>query len=124
MPPIDPASVLARKRKPVKSVEVPEWGGTVWLTPMSGVDRFRLFTDTDKENPGLGYAKIVVGTVTDEDGNRLFADAAAATLADQEGYIVHRLSDEAMAVNQMGEHAAKNSGAGANSSSGSGSPAN
>jgi hypothetical protein len=73
--------ILAVKDLPLKEVPVPAWGQgvTVWLRTMSVAerDRYILFVrkpETFEADPDHFRAKLLVFTLSDESGNRLFRD--------------------------------------------------
>lgn len=60
-----------------EKVDVPEWNGSVWVRALSGRERDKLETSIIGEDGKRRYdnlrAKLVVLSVVDEEGNRLFA---------------------------------------------------
>lgn len=98
---------------PREAVEVAEWGGTVWVTRLSGLHRAEL-DDITRELIGekkkltnveaLHYTMaLIVRAVVDDEGNRVFSDDDIALL--------HKKSDEALA--RVGTVAARLNGVGA-----------
>lgn len=113
----------------IVKVDVPEWGGTVCLRPMtvgeldaysneamrkreSGVDDFR--------------SKLLAYCLCDEHGKRLFTNGDIAKLAERNGPVMARLYDIADKLNDIGpkavEDLAGKSGSGQTPSSDSVSP--
>lgn len=107
-----------------KTVEVPEWGGSVMVRSMNGTDRdafeSTLVTVDDKgvRTPDLANmrAKLVAMTVVDESGNRMFDEKDIGMLARKSAAALERVFSAAQELNGMSakteEEAVKNSEAG------------
>jgi hypothetical protein len=65
------------------AVDVPEWGGTVYVTRITVAEQEKLWAlaQLDKKakngDPGLSQARAVCAALRDEHGNRLFEDPTA-----------------------------------------------
>lgn len=88
----------------VERVEVPEWGGVVFVRAMSGAERdaFELATA-----PPLGTfanlrARLVALCACEEDGTRLFLDADAAQLGTLDARALDRIFQAARRLNALG----------------------
>lgn len=95
----------------IERVEVPEWGGHVYVRMLSGTERdaFEAATVTRK---GKGKtetnlvnmrARLAVLCVCDESGKRLFADADATALGRKSAAALDRITDVALRLNGMTE---------------------
>jgi hypothetical protein len=70
--------ILSKTSLKKQTVQVPEWGGCVLVSEMNGEARDRLEMALQKKDAS-GHiisprAKLVIATVVDEAGNRLFTD--------------------------------------------------
>lgn len=74
-------------RKPV-SLEVPEWGGTVYVRVLSAKDQMEL---SEGVKPAEMPIKVILHCFVDEQGNRLFQDEDAEMLAAEEFPIIMRV---------------------------------
>lgn len=100
---------------PREAVEVTEWGGTVWVTRLSGLHRAELDDITrnllgeDKKFTsvtGLEYTlALLVRAVVDEDGNRLFTDDDIQRLRTKSDEALGRVAEVAVRLNGLGAKA-------------------
>ena len=121
-------AILNARISNLKTIEVPEWGGSVYLRKWTGKDRNRFLEDSVKISSGgdveVKYDKLldnmlkaVALSLCDETGTRLFEDSEEdiALLADKEADVLQMLYDEVMALNALNStataDAAKNSSA-------------
>lgn len=91
-------------------VSVPEWGGDVWVSTMTGAARDRWeqgllirkngVTEANMENM---RARLVAATVVDDDGNRLFTESDIEQLGKKSAAALERLCKVAQALNGIGE---------------------
>lgn len=89
------AAIAARKAE-VESIDVPEWGGAVFIRRLDGRDLVRsgmLSENTPEDFP----LRVVALSVCDEDGAPLFDDPSALDEAD--AAVVTRLFGECARVN-------------------------
>lgn len=94
---------MAHKRTPVETVDVPEWGGTVYLTPMNGHDRFSFYRRcTEMGDKESATATLLVRTVTDSEGKRLFTDEDEQAVANLHGHLLDRFAGALTRVNALG----------------------
>lgn len=124
------AAILSAALKS-EEIHVPEWGGTVRITTMTGAarDEFRALLATDgKETPPIAkfYAALLVATCVDEAGNRLFDASDMAALQERSATSLDAPAEVAVRLNGLDnsavEDAEKNSESGQSGDSGSGSP--
>lgn len=88
-------------------VDVPEWGGGVWVRTMTGLERDRwerqFLDDHGKPKPGNQIenvrASLVVWCAVDDEHQRLFSEADIEALADKSGKALDRLFAVAQRLN-------------------------
>ena len=129
-------AILAADDLPRERVEVPEWGGEVYLRAMTGTEREAyegLIADREKAGPkGAGMSavellcELVARTACDELGLLLFEPADIPALKTRNATVLVRLSEQAMRMNRLTEmdikDLEKNSGGGPSDDSTSASP--
>ncbi len=101
-------SIRAFKGHPLKPVEVPEWGGTVYIRVMPGTERDSFEAETYKLN-GKSVelnranfrARLLVRTLTDKDGRPLYHISDADELGQQPADILDKLATVASQANGM-----------------------
>lgn len=112
-------------------VNVPDWGGEVFVGVMTGTDRdaFEGGSRTAEGKVDLKTnvrARLLVKCLVDETGKRLFADGDAAELGLHSSVILDQLWDKAIAINKLSKKEVaeleKNSDAGQTGDSTSDSP--
>lgn len=111
---INKATILVNRRRPV-SVDVPEWGGTVFLVPMNLKDLLFLEQINRKDDHGMradATATMLVRHLADASGNRIFDDADANQLIEtQPATLLANLFARLAEISQPNpETAEKNSG--------------
>jgi len=112
--------LLAFEGQAPKAVDVPELGGQVFLRVMTGTERDQFESESVKQN-GKNVeinranfrARLLVKTLSNEQGVRLFADSDATALGQKPANLLDRLATEASSFNGMSakdvEDLAKNS---------------
>ncbi len=131
-------AILAAQDIKVERVEVPEWGGHVFVRMLHGAERDRFEQSnvkvtrgkggrvTTEPAPGNFRARLVALVACDETGKRIFADTDAADLGRKGSRALDRIVMAALALNGMAdesvEEAEKNSENGQSESSTTGSP--
>lgn len=110
-----------------EDVPVPEWGGTVRVRTMTGLERdeFRAsIASEDARNIGKFSAALLVATIVDESGNRLFTAEDMDALQAKAARSLDAPAVVAMRLNGLGNSAvgdaAKNSKSDQSDDSGSG----
>jgi hypothetical protein len=122
--------ILEAKDLVFEDVEAPEWGGMVRVKGMTGAERNAYEQsvlvqsgDTYRANLALAKEKLLVITLVDEDGQRLFGDAELKALAGKNAAVIDRLFMVASRLSGISDddidELAKNSEAAQNGSSGS-----
>lgn len=110
-------------------VDVPEWGGSVRVSMMSGVARDAFQTSIQDSDKSISYFQnsLIVATVVGDDGAPLFAMSDLTALRAKSAAAVTRVANVAERLNGFGakavETAEKNSEAAPSGDSGSDSPA-
>lgn len=111
-------------------VNVPEWGGSVFLRPMTvgELDEYSNAVVRAKDKGLSNFrSRLVAYCLCNDKGERLFSDADVDQLARRNAVVVNRLYEAADKLNDISpqkvEAVAGNSNAGQSASSSSGSPA-
>lgn len=95
-------------------VDVPEWGGHVYLTVMTGIERdaweMNLMKKGHDGKPEINWdrlknlrARMLVSCITDKNGNRLFNAQQIDALGEKSSLVLDRLYDEAQKLNKISE---------------------
>lgn len=103
---LDRTTILAADDVQTKLVQVPEWGGAVYVKAMTGAMRDAWEQMLVKEGASSienARAKLLVISVVDEDGNRLFTDADIQALGEKSGSALTRLANVAQKLSRLGE---------------------
>jgi len=116
--------ILAAADTAPKSVDVPEWGGSVNIAVMSGVARDAFNASIQKDQPNSVFiANLLVATLVDEAGTPIFTSADVGALQQKSAAVTGRLAEAAMELNGLAagakDAAAKNSEAAPSGDSGS-----
>jgi len=99
-------AIFAAKDLPLEPVEVPEWGGTVYVRTMSGVERDNFDTKVmrrsrngaDFDIKGL-RVQVVILTACNEEGELLFSDKDNEELSKKNSLVLDRICNAARRVN-------------------------
>lgn len=112
---LDRAAILGASDVQSERVEVPEWGGHVYVRAMTGTDRDaweQMLVKDGKSNVDNARAKLVVVSTVDEDGNRLFAVEDVELLGRKSGAALTRIAAVAQRLSKLSvadlEEAVKN----------------
>lgn len=104
--------ILESKDLPREEVEIPEWGGSVFVRTMTGEERdafdARLYKERDKggeEGIRNISALVAVMTVVDRNGNRLFTEADIVPLGRKSSGALVRIWKVAQRLNVLGPKA-------------------
>jgi len=119
--------ILGADRKRTVDVPVKEWGGAVRLQELSASDRdlwesesFLVAADGESArfNPKHARARLVVRSIVDEQGRRMFTDDEVASIGSLSAASVQKLFNAARKLNAISDGDMKelegNSGAGPN----------
>lgn len=121
-------AILSAHDIQIEDVAVPEWGGSVRISVMSGLarDKFVELQGDGKSAFSEFQARLLVSTVVDDFGLPLFAEADIEALRGKSKAVLDRLMAVAMRVNSLGpdatEDVEKNSDAAQSGASGFSSP--
>ncbi|WP_461365749.1 hypothetical protein [Candidatus Darwinibacter acetoxidans] len=95
---LDRDKILKADDIEVRELEVPEWGGSVYVRGMTGRERDQFEAGIVKQkgrnteiNMKNARAKLVVLCTVDENGKRIFGDADIALLADKSAKALDRI---------------------------------
>lgn len=81
----------------LKEIEVPEWGGSVFLKTLNARELLAYEDATEKVGPSL----YLTFSLVDETGKPLFSAKDVAELNEKDGYVLMRLFHESLALNKM-----------------------
>lgn len=98
--------ILAADDRASEIVEVPEWGGSVRVSAMSGAqrDRFEMSLLVDgKPSIENAHAKLVASSVVDDSGNPLFSPSDIEALGRKSAAALNRIVAVARRINRLGE---------------------
>lgn len=97
-------AILAADDLPRELVEVPEWGGSVWVGTMSGRDRdeFERLVTAGTEN---ARARLALVCLQDDAGQRLFTPDDVAALGAKSSAALTRVAQVALRLNRLGDSA-------------------
>lgn len=93
------SQILAANDVKVEAVEVPEWGGTVYVKTLRGTDRDLFEESLSKEKDKPFRCRFLVMTLSDEKGNLLFKPDQIAALGEKSSLVLNRVFDKAWEVN-------------------------
>lgn len=97
--------ILSKEDLPKEEVEVPEWGGSVFIRGMNGKERDEietLFMAAQKKDSLKGIRAYLICMVTmDENGNHLFEKKDAEALSEKSGLALDRLFNVALKLSGM-----------------------
>ena len=108
--------ILEAADLPRETVEVPEWGGSVIVQGLSAAESRELFNDAG--NKDSFAVRLLVASLVDEDGTRLFSYEDISALAAKSSQVLARVVKVANRINlfDVGD-ATKNSAPSADASS-------
>jgi hypothetical protein len=87
----------------LKKVAVKQWGGNVYLRPLSG-EALERYQESVKSKAGIsGMALLLTETLCDSTGKLLFTQDDIAALTQKHGGVLVRLSNIALRMNAMTE---------------------
>ena len=99
-------AILSAKDLKKELIEVPEWGGSIYVRSLTGEERDKFEEEVfkaskNKKNSSLTNmrARMTVLCAVDEDGTRLFEDADIPTLGKKSGAALNRVFAAAQKIN-------------------------
>lgn len=95
----------------LERVEVPEWGGDVFVRTLSGkerdqIDSFIVESKKDSSYPGF-RALLCAFSICDENGTSLFTRADLEALEQKNAVVLQRIFDAALRLNGMSAEEAR-----------------
>lgn len=103
---LDKAAILAAQDFKTKEVDVPEWGGSLHLRGLSSKERDRMEAEVAQTQDLQNFrARLVVMSIVDGDGKRLFTDKDATALGEKSSVVINRLFDEVRDLSGMSDEA-------------------
>lgn len=104
---LDKKSVLKAGNLQKQLVEVPEWGGAVWVQEMTALarDRFDAWLMDNRENKNSAgiRVQVVVATVVDENGKPMFNDLDVGDLNSKSSKAINRIAEVGMRLSGLSE---------------------
>ncbi len=119
---LDRDSILKAEDLETEEVDVPEWGGAVLVRALSGTERDSYEASCMQERPVLDArgkpvkgrtemvrtlanvrAKLVVRSIVDGDGKRLFTDADASALGEKSAAALDRVFEVAARLSRLSD---------------------
>jgi hypothetical protein len=98
------ADIIAAPDIKKELVKVPEWGGSVYLRCMDGLERDQ-FEDFCVNKQGKGIAGVMVlllsMTLADENGQKLFSEKDVELLNKKSGKVIMKLYIKAKSINAL-----------------------
>lgn len=97
--------ILKQTKSKMKEINVPEWGGSVFIKVMSVGERDRYENEWQHARGHGGYqnfsTKFLIRCICEEDGTLLFTDADIEKLKNLPADAMRHLWDEAMSLNKL-----------------------
>ena len=105
---LDRKSIFKAVDLDIKKVEIPEWGGELCLRGLTARERdhFEASIGASANLDNL-RARLVVLTVCDESGSRVFKDSDAIELGKKNAQVVNRLFEIARSMSGMADEDVK-----------------
>lgn len=98
------SQILEAADLPLEPVDVPAWGCTVYVRPMSGDEAVRYYQALGggAVDPAVARNLLLAICLCDEHGERIFADADAPHIGRRNAEILGKLHDVAVRCNRLG----------------------
>lgn len=97
--------ILAADDLPREPVEVEEWGLTVWVRTMTGTEKDRWegeeISATENKTREGARARLLVRTLVDENGERIFTEADLKALGEKSSSALDRCHEVAARLNRV-----------------------
>lgn len=97
---LDREAILRKRPVETRAVDVPEWGGEVYVRVLSGRERDAFETAAAKNQVNL-RARLACMCLCDDKGERLFQDNEFPKLGDLDGRGLDRVFDAACELNRL-----------------------
>lgn len=99
--------ILSHNDCKTKNIEVPEWGGEVIVSTMSGFSRDQFESAVTGKNGNVNTvnirAKLAAATLVDEQGNLLFTEKDIIKLGRKSCAALDRVFEAAQELNKIGD---------------------
>jgi hypothetical protein len=99
--------ILTADDNKTTTVDVPEWGGSVIISTMSGFARDQFEGSLVGKNGGTNIsnvrAKLAAATIVDEAGNLLFTDKDVAALGKKSSAALDRVFEASQKLNKISD---------------------
>ena len=96
---LDKATILSRAKPKVQEIDLPEWGGSVFLREITAGQRDRYDAWQIEQSGASKYydirARLLVLCICDPDGNRLFSDNEMVEITNLPAQAIDKLWDAA-----------------------------
>jgi hypothetical protein len=99
--PFDRSQILATSKPKVTSIDIPEWGGTFYLRPMSGLNRERLETAYMAKKANSIRAMTVAFCLCDAEGNYVFTESDVDQLNETPASVLLSIFEKAEGVSAI-----------------------
>ena len=93
------SQIISADDAKIEAIEVPEWGGTVYVKTLRGTDRDAFEESLSKEKDKPFRSRFLVMTLCDERGSLLFKPEQVAALGEKSSLVLNRVFDAAWAIN-------------------------
>jgi hypothetical protein len=93
------ALILQAIDRKIVPVDVPEWGGTVYVRQLSVAESDMLRQTCSNMTPIMAAANAIAVSLVDEEGNRLFGDDEMRALEQKNPKAVERIADVVAEIN-------------------------
>lgn len=104
-------SILAAADSHREEIQVPEWGGSVWIRTLSGTERDEYEGSLLGAGGKIAYkdirAKLLVRAICDADGKRLFSDRDISALGAKSAPALDRVFTAAKRLNAVSDEDVK-----------------
>lgn len=110
MPGLTANQILSANDTKVEPVEVPEWGGTVYVRVLRGTDRDQFEEWVNKEKDKSVRCRFLVLSLCDEKGNLLFTAEQMKSLNEKSGDVLARVFERAWDINYLSPKAVEELG--------------
>lgn len=106
--------ILGADDLPRKEIEVPEWGGSIYVRALSGAERvvFERVVFSDAATDESVMAQLVALCAVDEKGERLFSEADVEALNQKNAKALSRVANAAILFNALSAEGVEEQGNG------------
>jgi len=102
---LDRKSILAADDVRKEKIAVPEWGGDVFLSVLTGTDRDRFEESYSEQKMKAFRIRFLLLALCDEKGNRLFDDDESEILGKKSSVVINRLFEAGWKLNAFTQEA-------------------